>query len=96
MIVSVDELKTHLRVLTDDEDDELEALILQAQQAASDFCRVDWENEETVPETVRLAVILMASHFYENRDCANKEAYETMRKAFRMLLYPNQKPEAMF
>ena len=96
MIVTLDELKDHLRILTDDEDELLEGFLLQAQEAASNYCRVDWQNAETVPETVHLAVLLMASHFYENRDSADKSAYTTMMMAFRMLLYPNRNPEAMF
>ena len=96
MIVTLDELKDHLRVQTNDEDDLLVTYLTQAQEAASNYCRVDWEDTETVPETVRLAVMLMASHFYENRDSADKSAYTTMMMAFRMLLYPNRNPEAMF
>lgn len=96
MIVSLEELKMHLRVLTDDEDTLLTSLLAQAQEAASDYCGVDWQNTGDVPETVRLAVMLMASHFFEYRDSSDKSAYSTMLSAFHMLLYPNRKPEAMF
>jgi uncharacterized phage protein (predicted DNA packaging) len=96
MIVTLEELKVHLRVVTDEEDMLLISLIVQAQEAATDFTRVDWDDMEKVPETVRLAVLLMASHFYEYRDSSDKNAYSTMLSAFHMLLYPNRKPEAMF
>lgn len=96
MIVTVDELKAHLRILTDDEDDLLSSLLAQAQEAASDYCRIDWTSALSVPETVRLAVILMAAHFYEYRDSSDKAAYTTMMTAFHALLYPNRKPEDMF
>lgn len=75
MIVTLAELKAHLRILTNDEDTLLTTLIAQATTAASDYCRIDWLKEDEVPETVRLAVLLMASHFYEYRDSSDKSAY---------------------
>lgn len=96
MVVTLAELKAHLRILTDDEDTLLTSLIAQATTAASDYCRIDWQNEQNVPETVRLAVLLMASHFYEYRDSSDKSAYATMLASFQMLLYPNRKLEGFF
>ena len=37
MIVTVDEVKTHLRIQHDEEDDYIESLIKQAQTAAEDY-----------------------------------------------------------
>ena len=97
MILTVDEVKIHLRVEEDDEDDYLETLILQAQAAAEDFCRVSFETDyAVVPEPVRLAVMLMVSHYYENRDNPDRTVYGTMRIAFENLLYPYRDPEKMF
>ena len=63
MILTVDEVKVHLRIEEDDEDDYLESLILQSQAAAEDFCRVSFETDySSAPEPVRLAVLLMVSH----------------------------------
>ena len=39
MILTVDEVKTHLRIEEDDEDAYIEGLIKQAQAAAENFCR---------------------------------------------------------
>ena len=39
MIVTVDEVKTHLRIQHSEEDDYLSGLIAQAQAAAEDYCR---------------------------------------------------------
>lgn len=86
MIVTVDEVKTHLRIQQDEEDAYLAGLIAQAQAAAEDFCRVSFA--EAAPEPARLAVLLMVGHCYENRDTPNREAYLTMRMAFENLLYP--------
>lgn len=94
MIVSVDELKGHLRIQHDEEDSLMESLLLQAQAAAKDFCRTEYDTE--APEPVRLAVLLMASHFYENRDNSDKAAFMTMQMAFHALLYPHRVIEDMF
>ena len=86
MIVSVAELKTHLRIQHDYEDIYLASLINQAEQTALNYCGAT--AFETAPEPVRLAVLLFASHFYECRDSSDKAAYENMVNAFHALLYP--------
>lgn len=94
MIVSLEEIKQHLRVEHDEDDDLLTTYLCQAQAAAEDFCRVTFE--EDAAEPVRLAILLMASHFYERRDSSDSNAYATMMEAFHALLYPHRKIEAMF
>ena len=102
MIVSLDEVKEHLRVETDDEDDLLESLIAQAQAVAEDYCRTSFSdvdedgNDITLPEPVRLAVLLFVSHYYENRDVPDRTVYTTMRIAFENLLYPYRDVSKMF
>lgn len=49
-----------------------------------------------VPEPVRLAVILMTSFYYENRDIPDMTTYKATRMAFDSLLYPYRDPEKMF
>lgn len=94
MLVSVDEVKTHLRIDQDEEDLYLESLIRQAQAAAEDYCRVSFEDD--VPEPVRLAILLFVGFYYENRDVPDRTTYSTMRIAFQNLLYPYRDPEKMF
>ena len=107
MILTVDEVKNHLRIDENDEDETIAGLIRQAQSTAEDFCRVSFEpvtetddegNESTTsaPEPVRLAVLLMVSHYYENRDNPDRAVYGTMRIAFENLLYPYRDPDLMF
>ena len=97
MILTVDEVKTHLRVQYDEEDAYIESLIKQVQATAEEYCRVTFEDPEVeVPEPVRLAVLLMVSHYYENRDNPDKQVYITMRMAFENLLYPHRDIEKMF
>lgn len=94
MIVTVPELKSHLRIQYDEEDAYLASLIEQAQCAAEDYCRVTFTNP--APQTVRLAILLMASFYYENRDIPDKQTYVVMRAAFQNLLYPYRDPALMF
>ena len=94
MVVSVEEVKTHLRIDHDDEDTLIEGLIAQAQAVAEDYCRVSFGDEAAEP--VRLAVMLMVSHYYENRDNPDKQVYITMRMAFENLLYPHRNADLMF
>jgi uncharacterized phage protein (predicted DNA packaging) len=88
MVVTVPEVKAHLRIQNDEEDEYLASLIEQAQAAAEDFCRVGFT--DIVPPAVRLAVLLMVSHYYENRDNPDKQVYLAMRMAFENLLYPHR------
>ena len=94
MIVTVDEVKTHLRIQHDEEDGYLESLIRQAQATAEDYCRVQFS--EPAPEPVRLAILLFVSHYYENRDNPDRVMHATMRVAFENLLYPYRDPVKMF
>ena len=94
MIVTVDEVKTHLRIQHDEEDAYLTGLIVQAQAAAEDYCRPQFS--DPAPEPVRLAVLLMVGFYYENRDIPDMTTYKAMRMAIDSLLYPYRDPEKMF
>ncbi len=94
MILTADDVKLHLRIEEDDEDEYIETLIAQAQAAAEDFCRTAFG--DNAPQPVRLAVLLMVSHYYENRDNPDRTIYTTMRMAFENLLYPYRDPDKMF
>ena len=71
MILTVPEVKAHLRIQHDDEDSYLESLIQRAQAAAEDYCRAAFDM--SAPQAVRLAVLLMASHFYECRTAPTRQ-----------------------
>lgn len=96
MIVTVDEVKAHLRIEDDDEDEYIESLIQQAQAVAEDYCRVSFADMDTVAQPVRLAVLLFVSHYYENRDIAERSVYNAMMTAFHNLLYPYRDVDKMF
>ena len=94
MILTVEEVKIHQRIQHNEEDEYIESLIAQAQGTAEDYCRTELQN--AAPEPVRLAVLLMVSHYYENRDNPDRQVYLAMRTAFENLLYPHRDPEKMF
>lgn len=94
MIVTLDEVKTHLRIQHDEEDEYLEGLIVQAQAAAENFCYVSFEGD--APEPVRLAVLLFVGFYYENRDIPDMTTFKAMRMAFENLLYPYRDVSQMF
>ena len=94
MVVTVEDVKSHLRIDDDAEDAYLQGLIRQAQAVAEDYCRVTFDDE--APEPVRLAVLLMISHYYENRDNPDKQVYITMRIAFENLLCPYRDVDKLF
>ncbi len=94
MVVTVAEAKAHLRLESDEEDAFIESLIEQAQAVAEDYCRVTFESP--APEPVRLAVLLMVAHYYENRDTPERQIYVTLRMAFENLLYPYRDVTKMF
>ena len=87
-------LKTHLRIEQDTEDAYLLSLLTMAQATAEDFCGRSF-SEET-PEPVRLALLLMAGHLYAYREVSDKDAYETMLRAFHALLWPYRDVSKLF
>ena len=94
MVLTVDEVKAHLRIQHADEDAYIGSLIEQAQAAAEDFCRVAFS--EDAPPAVRLGILLMIGHYFENRDNPDKQVYLAMRMAFENLLYPHRDVSKFF
>ena len=96
LAVSVEEAKNYLRIDEDvEEDDEIiEQFLKSAQTAAEDFCRVEFD--ESASDTVKAAILLHASYYYENREATDNVMYHTMLDAFIRLLYPYRDIEKMF
>lgn len=89
-MVTLAELKTHLRIEHDEEDTYLAMLLSVAEAAVLDFCKTKPDGRSKVPEPMRLAVLLHASHFYTNRENGSLDAYRGMMQAFESLLWPHR------
>lgn len=96
LAVSVEEAKNYLRIDEDvQEDDEIiEQFLTSAQTAAEDFCRVEFD--QGAAATVKAAILLHASYYYENREATDNVMYHTMLDAFTRLLYPYRNIDLMF
>lgn len=94
MIVDLQEMKDWLKVQHDEEDVLITGLLEQATAIAEDFCHVSFELP--APQPVQLAVKLLVSYFYDQRDAAQKEPYQTVMACARALLSSYQDPEMMF
>lgn len=84
MIVTVDEMKTYLRVDTSDDDTLLEDIIAAAQKQCMDVVRIDDEEEFAKVGNARLSVMFATAYFYEHREEADHKA---MNLALRALLF---------
>jgi uncharacterized phage protein (predicted DNA packaging) len=93
-MVSLSELKAHLRIESGEEDALLSSLIQSAKAACEAFCMTTFM--DPTPEPVRLAVLLFCGHFYANRESGDQDAYDAMIAAFRALLWPYRDPMKLF
>lgn len=93
-LVSVADVKTHLRIEGNDEDTHLECLLLAAQDAAANFCLTDFSGK--LPDTVRLAILLYVGHFHTYRESGDGSAHAAMLSAFHSLLWPYRNAKNLF
>ncbi|MDL2319229.1 head-tail connector protein [Eubacteriales bacterium OttesenSCG-928-A19] len=94
-MVTLAELKAHLRIEHDEEDTYLDMLLAMAQTAALDFCKLNAVGRCKPPEPMRLAILLYASYFFTNRESGDASAYKTMIQAFHALLWPYRNTEKL-
>lgn len=86
-LVTLDLMKEHLRIETEEDEEFVETLISEVSQAAQDFCGTEFD-ADTVPRPVRLGIRLKVAFFYENRDVPDRQAYLAADAAWQALLYP--------
>lgn len=94
-LVTLDLMKTHLKIETDEDEAFVMTLISEVSQAARDFCRTEFD-EDSVPGPVSLGIRLKVAFFYENRDIPDRQAYLATDTAWQALLYPYRDPDKMF
>jgi hypothetical protein len=104
-IVTVAEMRMHMHLEVyaeateideqEDQDQYIASLINMVQKSAEDFCGRKFA-EDDAPEPVRLAVMLMVSHYYEYRDNYDNPSYKAAKSAFEDLLWPYRTVDVLF
>ena len=89
MIVTVDEMKTYLRVDYEDDDELIEYLITAGEKQCLDILRTDEAADLEAAQNGKIAVMFTVAYLYEHREEADHHA---MDLTLRALLFGNRKP----
>jgi hypothetical protein len=100
MLVTVDEAKERLRVIHDEDDDDLEMMIRGTSAAVLRYLRSDGAEFVTsdgdlhVPDDVQLAVLMLTGILFRDRDGTEAKDWEHgfLPKPVIALLYPLRDP----
>lgn len=68
--ISLDDVKQYLRVDHSDDDVLIDSMLMAAQEYVENFTKRTYENDSyglVVPATVRMAILLLVAHWYDNR-----------------------------
>lgn len=94
MEITLDEVKTYLRVSSLDEDDLIQSLIASAEELVKSISRLtkeEWEkSDEKVQVQIRIAVLYTVAYLYEHREEAD---HEGLNQTLRALLLGIRKEE---
>ena len=94
MEVTLDEVKTYLRVSSSDEDELISKLITTATATVQDIARFsdeEWEaNEESVLARMQIAILYTVAYLYEHREEAD---HSQLNLTLRSLLFGTRKEE---
>jgi uncharacterized phage protein (predicted DNA packaging) len=85
-MVTLTELKAHLRVEHADEDALIQTYLDAAATAAEDYTGVTFT--DPAPDPVRAAVLLLAADLYEHREAAVVGSIRTENRVYQALLNP--------
>lgn len=88
MIVTVEEMKSYLRVDFKDDDSLIENLITAAKKQCMDILRTDDEADLDVAQNGKIAVMFTVAYLYEHREEADHHA---MDLTLRALLFGSRK-----
>lgn len=88
MIVTVEEMKSYLRVDFEDDDSLIENLITTAKKQCMDILRTDDEADLTAAQNGKIAVMFTVAYLYEHREEADHHA---MDLTLRVLLFGSRK-----
>lgn len=85
--VTLDELKRHLRIDTNDEDEYLTDLMAHATAACADFCLLD-ALPDPAPLPAKRAVLLYAGYLHADREGWDADKADAMLAVAHSLLWP--------
>ena len=71
MLITIEEAKLFLRLDSSDEDTLIESLILTSESICEDIIRTTITELDSVPETLKTAILYAVTYLYENRETAN-------------------------
>lgn len=89
-MITLEEVKSYLRVDFDDEDEMIESLIQSSIKHSMDVARVDSEEDISKNPNGKIAVLYMTAYLYEHREEAD---YSELNLTLRALLFGMRKAE---
>lgn len=89
-MITLEEVKSYLRVDFDDEDEMINSLIQSSIKHSMDVARVDSEEELSKNPNGKIAVLYMTAYLYEHREEAD---YSELNLTLRALLFGMRKAE---
>ena len=76
-MITLDEAKLYMRIDGDEENNLISSLIITAQNIVEDVLRRQLSEFETIPETIKQAMLLTISTLYEYRQVSkDKESFD--------------------
>ena len=88
-MITLEEVKSYLRVDFDDEDEMIKSLIQSSIKHSMDVSRVDSEEDLSKNPNGKIAVLYMTAYLYEHREEAD---YSELNLTLRALLFGDRKP----
>ena len=88
MVVTLDEMKTYLRVDFDDDDSLIENLITSAESLCMDITRLTESADFEALDNAKVAVMYAAAYLFEHRDEAD---HHELTITLRSLLFGDRK-----
>lgn len=89
-MITLEEVKSYLRVDFDDEDEMIKSLIQSSIKHSMDVSRVDSEENLSKNPNGKIAVLYMTAYLYEHREEAD---YSELNLTLRALLFGMRKAE---
>jgi uncharacterized phage protein (predicted DNA packaging) len=84
MIATLEEAKLYLRIDHSDEDTLITDLLKTSEDLCKDIIRLEFTELETIPETLKTAVLYGVTYLYENREKAD---YKELTSTLSYLLF---------